>query len=130
MSSFQRIIIDCFIDDSGAIQGGRVEFPKPEEGAAKEQPQATATGAIQLDPKSPDFESRRAELKAKGYVYNGRSKTWSPPASETESQDFSNWFGTSNEVPLSKSDPDFESKRQALRAAGFKWNKSKNAWVR
>ena len=126
MSSFQRIIIDCFIDDAGAIQGGRVEFPKP-EGATKEP---AVAGAIKLDPKDPEFKSQIAELKAKGYQFDGRSKTWSPPASDTAPRDFSQWFGSKTEVPLDKSDPDFESKRQALRAAGFKWNKGKNAWVR
>ena len=129
MSSFQRIIIDCFIDDSGAIQGGRVEFPKPEEATITE-PQADQSGVIKLDPKSPDFKAQRTELKERGYLFDGRSKTWSPPANETESQDFSNWFGSANEVPLDKSDPDFEAKRMALRAAGFKWNKQKSAWVR
>ena len=126
--SFKRIIIDAFIDENGAIQAGKIEFPTPGE-VATATPDAP-TGAIKLDPKAPNFDARRKDLKEKGYTYQKGTQTWFPPkVSGDQPQDFSNWFGNMTEVALDKSDPDFESKRLALKEAGFRWNKPKNLWV-
>ena len=125
--SFKRIIIDAFIDDNGVIQAGKIEFPTPGEVATETQ--AEPAGAIKLDPKGPRFKAQIAELKAKGYTYQKQSKSWLPPSSSAAPQNFTEWFGDLTEVALSKSDPDFENKRTALKEAGFRWNKPKNLWV-
>ena len=126
--SFKRIVIDAFIDENGAIQAGKIEFPTP--GVATSPPDAP-TGAIKLDPQSPDFDARRKDLKEKGYTYQKGTQTWFPPKSNGDQpQDMTNWFGDMTEVVLNKSDPDFESKRLALKEAGFKWNKPKGLWIR
>ena len=125
--SFKRVIIDVFIDENGTVMGGKIEYPNPGQ-AAETSSADLPPGAVKLDPEASDFKARKEELKAKGYKYDGSTKSWLPQ-SDTP-QDHSEWLKDQTEVELSKADPEFESKRQALKEAGFRWNKSKSAWIR
>ena len=108
----------------------------------------TAPGEVQLDPDSDDFEEKKSELKAAGYFFNRSTKTWrkkkgSAPADANGTQTQAtqqaaqassatniqaDWFGDATEIQLSQDDPDFTSKKNALKSAGFKWNPTAKAW--
>ena len=84
-------------------------------------------GRVKLDPKAPNFDARKAELKASGYKWNGKTETWVRPAngSATGTADqpaFTGWFGDVTEIQLSLDDVDFDAKLAALKKAGFKWD--------
>ena len=93
---------------------------------------------VQLDPDSDTFEEDKAALKEKGYFFNRSSKTWrkkkgSPTADANGSQNpapavQADWYGDATEIQLSQDDPDFTSKKDALKSAGFKWNSTAKAW--
>ena len=93
---------------------------------------------VQLDPDSDTFEEDKAALKQEGYFFNRSSKTWrkkkgSPTADANGSQNpapavQADWFGDATEIQLSQDDPDFTSKKDALKSAGFKWNPKAKAW--
>ena len=95
---------------------------------------AVATGPIRLDPKDPNFEEQRQELKAKGYRYVGKYQQWYPPKSGKSAEEtatpnqFDNWWDSSPVVGLSKDDPDFREKLSALKKAGYRWNKTLSLW--
>lgn len=125
--SYKRIIIDAFIDEDGNIQAGTITFPTPGESVTPPAA-APSNGVIKLDPKSVDFESRKKELKAKGYKYNRQTQSWLPP--ETALQEFSESIRNLMEVKLEKSDRDFEGKLAILKAVGFKWNAQQQVWRR
>ena len=125
--SFKRVIIDVFIDENGTVMGGKIEYPNPGQ-AAETSSADLPPGAVKLDPEASDFKARKEELKAKGYKYDGSTKSWLPPSASP--QDFSEWLKDQTEVALEKSDPDFKSKHAAVKAAGFKWDKTRNVWIR
>ena len=82
---------------------------------------------VKLDPKAPNFDARKAGLKASGYKWNGKTETWVKPAngSATGAADqpaFTGWFGDATEIQLSLDDVDFDAKLAALKKAGFKWD--------
>ena len=83
---------------------------------------------VKLDPKAPNFDARKAELKANGYKWNGKTETWVKPAngsatSAASQPDFTDWIGDANEIQLSLDDADFDAKLAALNKAGFKWDR-------
>ena len=109
---------------------------------------STPTEEVHLDPDSADFEEKKFELKAAGYFFNRSTKTWrkkngsaqsnangsttkaSPPTS-VESSDptiQADWFGDATEIELSQDDPDFDSKKEALKSAGFRWQPKAKNW--
>ena len=93
---------------------------------------------VQLDPDSDTFEEDKAALKQEGYFFNRSSKTWrkkkgSSTADANGSQNpapavQADWYGDASEIQLSQDDPDFTSKKDALKSAGFKWNPKAKAW--
>ena len=103
---------------------------------------------VQLDPDSDTFEEDKAALKQEGYFFNRSSKTWrkkkgsaTANANGSQTQETqpttqvssatniqANWFGDATEIQLSQDDPDFTSKKDALKSAGFKWNPKAKAW--
>ena len=103
---------------------------------------------VHLDPDSDTFVEDKAALKQQGYFFNRSSKTWRKkkgpaPANANGSQTQetqpttqvssatniqANWFGDATEIKLSQDDPDFNSKKDALKSAGFKWNSTAKAW--
>ena len=103
---------------------------------------------VQLDPDSDTFAEDKAKLKADGYFFNRSSKTWrkkkgSAPATANGTQTQAtqqaaqassatniqaDWFGDATEIELSQDNPDFDSKKEALKAAGFRWNPKAKAW--
>ena len=91
------------------------------------------SGPVRLDPKDPDFQDKKKELKAKGYRWHGEQKAWYPPRGEPKPENSQkthqeNWWGTATKVGLLKDDPDFATKKAALKSAGFKWNKVISLW--
>ena len=103
---------------------------------------------VHLDPDSDTFAEDKAALKEKGYFFNRSSKTWrkkkgTAPANANGSQTQAtqqatqvssatniqaDWFGDATEIQLSQDDPDFDSKKASLKAAGFKWHPTAKAW--
>ena len=90
---------------------------------------------VKLDPKAADFEARRAELKASGYKWNGKTETWVRPAngsatSAASQPDLTGWYGDATEITLSKDDVHFEAKKAVLKEAGFKWDGTRKIWAK
>ena len=103
---------------------------------------------VHLDPDSDTFAEDKAALKEKGYFFNRSSKTWrkkkgsgTADANGTQTQATqqaaqassatniqADWFGDATEIQLSQDDPDFTSKKNALKSAGFKWNSTAKTW--
>ena len=103
----------------------------PHTATAAEAP-AVATGPIRLDPKDPNFEEQKQELKELGFRYVGKYQQWYPPRESkpevSEPSQFENWWGNAPAVGLSKDDPDFGEKMAALKKAGYRWNKTLSLW--
>ena len=109
---------------------------------------APATEEVHLDPDSATFAEDKAALKKEGYFFNRTSKTWrkkkgSAPANAngTQTQETqpttqvsrattiqADWFGDATEIQLAQDDADFDSKKESLKAAGFKWHPKAKAW--
>ena len=109
---------------------------------------STAPDEVRLNPDSDSFAEDKAALKKEGYFFNRSTKTWrkkkgTAPANANGSQTQetqpttqvssatniqANWFGDATEIKLSQDDPDFTSKKDALKSAGFKWNPKAKAW--
>ena len=92
---------------------------------------------VKLDPKDPEFQAKKMELKKKGFRYLGKYQAWYPPRRENNAKSekqqeshhqFENWWGSAKSVGLLKDDPDFNEKKAALKRAGFKWNKVLSLW--
>ena len=103
---------------------------------------------VHLDPDSDTFVEDKTALKQKGYFFNRSSKTWrkkkgsasanangsqtqAPAATSVERGDTTiqaDWFGDATEIQLAQDDPDFDSKKESLKAAGFKWHPKAKAW--
>ena len=93
---------------------------------------------VQLDPDSDTFEEDKAALKQEGYFFNRSSKTWrkkkgSPTADANGSQNpapavQADWYGDATKIQLSQDDPDFTSKKETLKAAGFRWDPKEKTW--
>ena len=99
---------------------------------------STAPEEVQLDPDSDTFEEDKAALKQEGYFFNRTSKTWrKKKGSGTDDANGSNkpaqtvqadWYGDATEIELSQDDPDFDSKKTALKSAGFRWEGKEKVW--
>ena len=84
---------------------------------------------VKLEKSDPDFESKRQALKEAGFSWNKSKNAWMRSNGD-QSQDYSEWLKDQTEVELDKSDPEFESKKAAVKAAGFSWNNSRKIWAR
>ncbi len=93
---------------------------------------------VHLDPDSDTFVEDKAALKQKGYFFNRSTKTWrkkkgsgtaeangsqtSAPAAQAD------WYGDATKIRLERSDPDFDSKKESLKSAGFQWDPKEKVW--
>ena len=107
--------------------------PQATEAVESKPSPVAESGPVRLDPKDPNFEARKKELKALGYRYVGKYQQWYPPResqprASSETSQFDNWWGQSTVVGLQKDDPDFGPKKAALKKAGFKWNSTLSLW--
>ena len=95
-------------------------------------PEETLPAVVTLQKSDPEFQQKVQDLKRKGYKWSQRHKNWRLPKSKSaapNNSNFSNWWGDQKEVSLSKSDPDFESKKEALKEAGATWDGPDKVWV-
>ena len=88
---------------------------------------------VKLDRNSPEFEARKTELKELGYKWDRKEKVWRKPTEANGSQTSApaaqaDWYGDATEIELSQDDPDFESKKEALKSAGFRWDGKAKVW--
>ena len=133
----QRIVIEAFVDEGGTIQQGRITYPDCIAPVEETPSTPSPSGGVKLDPKSPDFETKKRTLKEKGYKYDRNTQSWQPPANGTaidsspqQSSVKPDWFGDATEISLNRADPDFEAKKAALKAAGFNWRRDRKVWVK
>ena len=111
--------------------------PQPASVTAQAETQAVADSSygdtVKLDRNSPEFAARKTELKELGYKWDRKEKVWRKPTEANGSQTpasaaQADWYGDATEIQLSQDDPDFESKKESLKSAGFKWNPKAKAW--
>ncbi len=94
--------------------------------------EGTLPKVVKLDKSDPDFEQKKADLKAKGYQWNRQNSDWrlpADPAVSSKSSNFEGWWGDATEVVLSKADKDLEAKKDAIKAAGAIWDGPDQVWV-
>ena len=101
------------------------------------EPQAVADSSygetVKLDRNSPEFAARKEELKKLGYKWDRKEKVWRKPTEANGSQTSApaaqaDWYGDATEIRLERSDPEFNSKKEALKSAGFRWDKEEKVW--
>ena len=111
--------------------------PQPASVTAQAEAQAAADSSygetVKLDRNSPEFEARKEELKKLGYKWDRKEKVWRKPTEANGSQTSApsvqaDWYGDATEIRLERSDPDFESKKEALKSAGFRWDPEEKVW--
>ena len=88
---------------------------------------------VKLDRNSPEFAARKEELKKLGYKWDRKEKVWRKPTEANGSQTSApsvqaDWYGDATEIRLERSDPDFHSKKEALKSAGFQWVPEEKVW--
>ena len=110
---------------------------QPATVTAQAEPEAAADSSygetVNLDHSSAEFESRKAELKELGYKWDGKEKVWRKPTEANGSQTSTpaaqaDWYGDATEIQLSTDDPNFESKKESLKSAGFRWDGKEKCW--
>ena len=147
-----QIVIDLYFNSELGkfyVTAAQEEVQQGSQSTAEvENPTTMFPEEVHLDPDSDTFVEDKAALKQKGYFFNRSTKTWrkkkgTAPANANGSQTQetqqttqvssatniqANWFGDATEIKLSQDDPDFTSKKDALKSAGFKWNIKAQAW--
>ena len=88
---------------------------------------------VKLDRNSPEFKTRKTELKELGYKWDRKEKVWRKPTEANGPQTSTpaaqaDWYGDATEIQLSTDDPDFESKKESLKSAGFRWDGKEKCW--
>ena len=111
--------------------------PQPASVTVQAEPQAVADSSygetVKLDRNSPEFAARKEELKKLGYKWDRKEKVWRKPTEANGSQTSApaaqaDWYGDATEIRLERSDPEFNSKKEALKSAGFRWDKEEKVW--
>ena len=111
--------------------------PQPASVTAQAETQAVADSSygdtVKLDRNSPEFEARKTELKELGYKWDRKEKVWRKPTEANGSQTSTSaaqadWYGDATKIQLSQDDPDFTSKKETLKAAGFRWDPKEKTW--
>ena len=111
--------------------------PQPASVTVQAEPQAVADSSygetVKLDRNSPEFAARKEELKKLGYKWDRKEKVWRKPTEANGSQTSApaaqaDWYGDASEIRLERSDPDFTSKKETLKAAGFRWDPEEKVW--
>ena len=88
---------------------------------------------VKLDRNSPEFAARKEELKKLGYKWDRKEKVWRKSTTANGSQTSApsvqaDWFGDATQIRLDRSDPDFDGKKAAVKAAGFSWYSEEKVW--
>ena len=88
---------------------------------------------VKLDRNSPEFAARKEELKKLGYKWDRKEKVWRKPTEANGSQTSApaaqaDWYGDATKIQLSRDDPEFNSKKESLKSAGFRWDKEEKVW--
>ena len=96
-------------------------------------PHSSYGECVKLDRNSPEFAARKEELKKLGYKWDRKEKVWRKPTEANGSQTSApaakaDWYGDATEIRLERSDLDFNSKKEALKSAGFRWDKEEKVW--
>ena len=124
-----RVVDSTPITEHGNSQSATVD--------AQAKPKAAADSSygetVKLDRNSPEFAARKEELKKLGYKWDRKEKVWRKPTEANGSQTSApaakaDWYGDATEIRLERSDPDFESKKEALKSAGFRWDPEEKVW--
>ena len=111
--------------------------PQPASVTVQAEPQAVADSSygetVKLDRNSPEFAARKEELKKLGYKWDRKEKVWRKPTEANGSQTSApaaqaDWYGDATEIRLERSDPEFNSKKETLKSAGFRWDKEEKVW--
>ena len=111
--------------------------PQPASVTVQAEPQAVADSSygetVKLDRNSPEFAARKEELKKLGYKWDRKEKVWRKPTEANGSQTSApaaqaDWYGDATEIRLERSDAQFNSKKEALKSAGFRWDKEEKVW--
>ena len=110
---------------------------QPASVTVQAEPQAVADSSygetVKLDRNSPEFAARKEELKKLGYKWDRKEKVWRKPTEANGSQTSApaaqaDWYGDATEIRLERSDAQFNSKKEALKSAGFRWDKEEKVW--
>ena len=111
--------------------------PQPASVTVQAEPQAVADSSygetVKLDRNSPEFAARKEELKKLGYKWDRKEKVWRKPTEANGSQTSAqvaqaDWYGDATEIRLERADPESNSKKEALKSAGFRWEKEEKVW--
>ncbi len=111
--------------------------PQPASVTAQAEAQAAADSSygetVKLDRNSPEFEARKTELKELGYKWDRKEKVWRKPTEANGSKTSAptapaDWYGDATKIRLERSDPDFDSKKESLKSAGFQWDPKEKVW--
>ena len=111
--------------------------PQPASVTAQAEHKAAADSSygdtVKLDRNSPEFAARKTELKELGYKWDRKEKVWRKPTDAKVSQTTApaaqaNWYGDATEIQLSSDDPEFNSKKESLKSAGFRWDPKEKVW--
>ena len=111
--------------------------PQPASVTAQAETQAAADSSygdtVKLDRNSPEFKTRKTELKELGYKWDRKEKVWRKPTEANGSQTSAptaqaDWYGDATKIQLSRDDPEFNSKKESLKSAGFRWDPEEKVW--
>ena len=124
-----RVVDSTPITEHGNSQSATVDAQAKPEAAADSSYGET----VKLDRNSPEFEARKTELKELGYKWDRKEKVWRKPTDANVSQTTApaaqaNWYGDATEIQLSSDDPEFNSKKESLKSAGFRWDPKEKVW--
>ena len=124
-----RVVDSTPITEHGYSQSATVDAQAKPETAADSSYGET----VKLDRNSPEFEARKTELKELGYKWDRKEKVWRKPTDANVSQTTApaaqaNWYGDATEIQLSSDDPEFNSKKESLKSAGFRWDPKEKVW--
>ena len=124
-----RVVDSTPITEHGNSQSATVDAQANPEAAADSSYGET----VKLDRNSPEFEARKTELKELGYKWDRKEKVWRKPTDANVSQTTApaaqaNWYGDATEIQLSSDDPEFNSKKESLKSAGFRWDPKEKVW--
>ena len=124
-----RVVDSTPITEHGNSQSATVDAQAKPEAAADSSYGET----VKLDRNSSEFEARKTELKELGYKWDRKEKVWRKPTDANVSQTTApaaqaNWYGDATEIQLSSDDPEFNSKKESLKSAGFRWDPKEKVW--
>ena len=126
----QQVNLEQFNDTGARATAGGTYQPEAQQ-ANPAVANANLPDTVTLDPEAPDFQQRKAEVKAAGYTWSRDDSAWIAPQSPQaapEGQDSANSQG--DVVRLDKDQPDFAARKAELKSQGYRWDRGQQAWVR